>query len=217
LAESERVLRLKLESIGESTRVKDMEECRRKFEIELKEREKELDAKSALPALEKEKERLLSQLDTARTALENKEAERCIENDKSKDLEVEIAKQLFEIEKNVLLIKESSARYDAIRAECRYARQKVLELVGFVVDIIAAAPVSDTANEQRQRTGSTYKEKVPTENRKNSSALTPSVQESLLMLSPRAKDSIRARYESERAYQYRTSHHQQQQQQQQYH
>ena len=209
LAESERLLRFKLENIGESTRVKDMEECRRKFEIEQKEREREFDARSPLPALEKEKDKLISQLETIKVALECKEAERSVENDRTKDLEVVISKQLFEIEKNNRLVGEAVSRYDAIRAECKYARQKVLELVGFVVDIISISPVSGTVQEQKQRTGSTYKEKVLTESRKSNYVMTPNVQESLLMLSPRAKDSIRARYESNRAFQNRNSDHNQ--------
>ena len=206
LAESERLLRLKLENIGESTRVKDMEECRRKFEVEQKEREREFDARSPLPALEKEKDKLLSQLETIKVALERKEAERSIENERTKVLEVVIEKQLFEIEKNNRLVGEAVSRYDAIRAECKYARQKILELVGFVVDIISISPaVSGTVQEQKQRTGSTNKEKVLTASRKNIFVMTPNVQESLLMLSPRAKDSIRARYESNRAFHNRNS------------
>ena len=191
--ESERILRTKLESIGESARAKDMEEYRCRAEIQ----QREIDARSPVPSLEREKDKLSSQIDALREALEAKEAERSSECEKSRALDSQIAKLLLDLETSKGQVEEARVRYNAVRAEGRYARQKVLESVGFVIDILSVAGVGETDPPRAQnplqlqdRTAEgTYN---PEASLTNSMGIMRKAQKSILMLSPRAKDSIRA-------------------------
>jgi hypothetical protein len=194
--ESEKILRTKLESIGESARLKDMEEFRCRAEIQ----QREMDARSPVPTLEREKDKLSSQLDALREALEAKEAERSLECEKSRGLDSQIAKLLLDLETSKGLVEEAKGRYNAVRAEGRYARQKVLESVGFVIDILSVAGVGETDPPRAQNQNPLQLQDRAFEGTHNTESLTNSMgimrksQKSLLMLSPRAKDSIRAQW-----------------------
>jgi hypothetical protein len=194
--ESERILRTRLESIGESARLKVMEELRCRAEIQ----QKEMEARSPVPSLEREKDKLSSQLNALREALEAKEAERCLECEKSRGLDSQIAKLLLDLETSRGLVEEVKGRYNAVRAEGRYARQKVLESVGFVIDILSVAGVGETDPPRAQTQNPLQLQDRAFEGTYNTESLTSSMgimrkaQKSLIMLSPRAKDSLRAQW-----------------------
>lgn len=191
LIESERILRTKLESIGESTRAKDMEEYRCKAEIQLR----EMDARSPVPSLEREKDKLSTQLEALREALEAKESERSLECEKSRALDSQVARLMLDLETSRGAVEEARGRYNAVRAEGRYARQKVLESVGFVIDILTATGENDPPRAQNsvhfqdRAYDGTYTAEA---SQASSTGIMRKAQKALLMLSPRAKDSVRA-------------------------
>ena len=123
LTEQERVMRIKVESNSDTNRAKEMEEYRSRLDAQ----HRELEARSPVPNLEREKDKLSSQIDALRVALDAKEMERSLENKKSRELEAQIAQLQLQLDTVGHTVEEAKVRYEAVRAEGRYARQKVLQ------------------------------------------------------------------------------------------
>lgn len=175
LVESERLLRIKSQSDSEMQRIKELEDRRQIAEEKYRQ--------SQLPSINEREVKMTNELERLGQELMRKEKERVLEAEKVIMLDLQLAKMQIQLDANVKHALEMDERYDAMRAEGRYARQQVLDAVGFVMDIITiTGPDDGLQNEQPQQGQQLKAHGYPVESKRPGP---------VLLLSPRAKAAIK--------------------------
>lgn len=174
LVESERLMRMKSHSDSEMQRIKELED-----------RSKEAEEKyrlSQIPSVNEKETKLSLELEAMSQELVGKERERVLEAEKVSTLGLQLSTMQIQLDANLKRALEMDERYDAIRAEGRYARQQVLDMVGFVTDIITATCLNGNLQDEVLQQG---------QKSLRVSADSMRAPGHILLLSPRAKAAIK--------------------------